>query len=371
MIMISCSKNDESLYNTPISGKGSFTDHGFIPAILSAGPDVAEFQSIIYYDDYVFVATSDGIWKNHLPTREWSRSGLDGKVITAIYNHPEIAGRFFAGVGSDLSPLFKTLYISNDGGMRWVPATRPVYDNHNHRYEAYVCFAARPGHPDHVYANLENGKTIAISTDGGYNWTRMNDMDYSYFGYQSNIAFLHENQNTIYQGSETPMDFAWLGRYEIDNDNPVVLDKFTTIIDIETWSNRRPKKLMTYQHTPGSLYVGQEGALSKVTGSTNKFIFKRNVGEFPYTYMYGIWVNPNKTDHILFGGGLNDNEQPMQLFETSDEGTTIHRFTDKMGLENPVVMDIIQAKNYPAILLNDKGADRVKLVLYKPYYIDK
>ncbi len=251
-----------------------------------------------------------------------------------------------------------------------MPAIQPVYDNHNHRYEAYVCFAARPGHPDHIYANLENGKTIAISTDGGYIWTRMNDMDYSFFGYQSNIAFLPGFPDVIFQGSETPWDFAWLGRYEIDNANPVVLGKFTTIIDAETWSNRRPKKLMTYEHTPGSLYVGQEGALSKVTGTTNKFIFKRNVGEFPYTYVYGIWVNPRRTDHILFGGGLNNIEQPLQLFETTDEGATIHQFTDKMGLENPVVMDIIHTEHYPAILLNDRGADKVKLVLYRPSYVN-
>jgi len=46
--MISCSKNDDPLQNTPIPGKGSFTDYGYIPATLSAGPDVAEFQFKMY-----------------------------------------------------------------------------------------------------------------------------------------------------------------------------------------------------------------------------------------------------------------------------------------------------------------------------------
>ena len=47
IIMISCSKNDDPLQNTPIPGKGSFTDHGFIPASVAAGFIASEFQSLI------------------------------------------------------------------------------------------------------------------------------------------------------------------------------------------------------------------------------------------------------------------------------------------------------------------------------------
>ena len=360
----SCNKND--LPDVEVPGVGEFIDHGFIPAPLAAGNVASEFQSLIHHNGHVFVATTDGIWKNNLSDKEWSRSGLDGNVITAIYKHPEVENKFFAGVRSDNSATFKTLYISIDGGNTW-NAANPVYSNYSGRYEEYMCFAARPGHPDHIYANLDGGTTIAVSTDGGNNWARMNNMEYSYFGYQSNIVFLHNNPNAIFQGAEQPLDYAWLGRYVIDQTDPVQLQNFTTIIDNTTWSNRRPNQLKAFAHSPGNLYIGQEGALSKVTGSTNQFIFKKDDGESPYSYIYGVWVNPANSKHILFGGGMSHIEQPMQLFETMDEGKTIHQFSEKFGLENPVVVDIVQTEKYPAILLNDRDANKVKLVVYKSW----
>lgn len=54
-----------------------------------------------------------------------------------------------------------------------------------------------------------------------------------------------------------------------------------------------------------------------------------------------------------------------------ESGKTIHRFSEKFGLENPVVVDIVQTDKYPAILLTDRGADKVKLVLYKSGAITK
>lgn len=344
---------------------GGFLDYGFIPASVSAGPDVAEFQSLVYNKGYVFVATSDGIWKNDLANAKWSRAGLKGKTVTAIYRHPEVENRLFAGVGSDGHTSSKTLFISDNNGKDWRAATHPIYDQQEKRYESYLCFAARPGFPDQIYANLEGGTTIAFSADGGNTWTRMNNMEYSYFGYQSVIAFLPNDPNTIYQGSEAPLDFAWLASYEINPDNPIMLGSYSTIVNHEIWGNRRPNQLKAFAHSPGTLYVGQEGALSKVVGNTSEFIFKKEDYESLYTYMYGIWVNPSNPFHILFGGGLNHDEQPMQLYETFDEGETIHRFSKKFGLENPVVVDIVHTDEYPAILLNDQGADKVKLVVYK------
>ncbi|TVR42457.1 MAG: hypothetical protein EA394_03260, partial [Bacteroidia bacterium] len=105
-------------------------------------------------------------------------------------------------------------------------------------------------------------------------------------------------------------------------------------------------------------------ALSVVNGSESKFIFKKMDDEFPYTYIYAVWVNPENPQHLLFGGALNHEEQPMQLFETFDEGENIYQYSEKFGLENPVVADIIQAGQFPAILLYDKRRDRVKLLVY-------
>lgn len=358
--LASCSKKDGS---TPTPNRAEFIDQGYIPASVSTPND---FQSAAYCDGYVFVATNDGLWKNHLATKQWTRAGLDGKYITAIYKHPTVSNLLFAGVKTDYTPTCKTLYISRDGGMSWTPASGIIYDSLNGCYENYSCFAVRPNNPNHIYANLEGGPMIAVSVDGGDTWKRMNKAEESSIGYQSAIAFLPDKPDLIYQGSENPLDDAWLARYDIDASDPTLLTNFTKIVDINTWSNRRPNELVSYSYTGNSLYVGQEGALSKVTGTTCKLIFKSDDNNYPYTYIKGIWVDPNNTQHVVFGGALNNNVQPMQLYETYDEGATIIRYENKLGLANPQVQKIVATNTYPAILLNDQGANKVKLVLFKP-----
>jgi hypothetical protein len=226
LILSACLKDD------PITtgvGKGTFIDQGLIPAEVEA--DYAIFQAAIYHEGHVFVATSDGIWKNKLSTKEWSRAGLEGKHITAIFKHPTITNKFFAGVESDNSATSKTLFISTDGGVSWQAANSPVFDDLEKRYENYFCFAVRPDHPNHIYANLEGGAMIAVSTDGGLNWLRQNNATENYFGYPCNIVFLPNNPNSVYQGSENPLDDAWLGKYDINSGNPILLENFSKVID--------------------------------------------------------------------------------------------------------------------------------------------
>lgn len=359
LIITSCSNDDNN------SNDQNFIDYGYIPANVSINNGVAEFQAAIYNENHVFVATNDGLWKVNLTTKEWSRSGLEGKTITAIFKHPTLQNKFFAGTKSNGTNTDKTLYISDDGGVNWSQASSPIFDGYDNKYENYLCFAVRPNYTDHIYANLEGGTTIAVSTDRGNTWTRMNNESSSYLGYQSNIAFFPNNPQYIIQGSETPLDFAWLGKYEIDYSNPVNSYDMSKIVDESIWENRRPNELQIYDFAPNDIYVGQEGALSKVTGNTNKFIFKSENNNFPYSYIYAIWVDPTNTNHILFGGAINGENQPMSLYETFDEGTTINRFTNKLGLQNPEIMEIVSTNTYPAIIINDRGINKVKLVLFK------
>lgn len=360
VMLVGCSKDDS---DTPALGNATFIDQGYIPASVSV---LTCAQMAAYDNGYVFVATSDGIWKNNLATKEWSRAGLEGKVVTAIYKHPAVANKFFAGIQTDYASSTKTLYISSDGCSSWAAVDNTPIDKLDGYHEDFFCFAARPNNPNHIYANLEGGVMIAVSTDGGSSWKRMNSKDESYIGYPCPIAFLPNNPNQLFQGAESPLDFAWLGRYDIDGSNPTLLTNFTKLVDMPTWSNRRPNELQTFLHTGSSIYVGQEGALSKVTGTTTQFIFKSDEHNFPYTYVNSIWVDPSNAKHIVFGGELNNQEQPMQVYETYDEGSTIKRYEDKLGMANPQVLEIVATDTYPAILFKELGVSRVKLVLFKP-----
>jgi hypothetical protein len=361
LFLCACEDGDTK---TSRAGKGILVDHGFIPTSAHSGTETAEFQSAIYNDGHVFIATSDGIWKNNLSTKKWTRSGLAGRIVTALYKHPIIHNKFFVGIESNGDPEDKTIFISTDGGVTWNASETVIFDGLSKKYEKYACFAIPINQPNHVYANLEGGTTIAVSTDGGQNWVRMNNEAYSNFTYQSVIAFLPSEPNVIYQGSEAPLDISWLGKYDIDPINPVVLSGFEKVINEGNWGNRRPTELLTFPNTPGELFVGQEGALSKISRGENKFIFRKEDGNFPYPYIYAIWVDIKDKTHLLFGGSDNNSEQEMQLYETYHEGISVVRIENKMNLENPEVREIINTETYPAILLNDKNTNKVKLVLY-------
>ncbi len=367
VINVSCNDNDNNNPNTKTPGQGTFIDHGQIPATLQANNNFAEYQTAFYDNGFVYVATSDGIWKNNLATKAWTRSGLDGKGITAIYKHPTIANKYFAGVQTDYTATFKTMYYSTDAGATWTAANTLPYDSLDNKYENFYCFAVRPNNPNHIYCNIE-GTTIAVSTDGGINWTRMNGLSEPSIGYRCNIAFRGNDASKIYQGSENPLDDAWVANYTIGS-NPSQLSNFTKITSHAEYGNRRPVELLTFPNTADALYVGQEGALSKISGSNNtlKWIFKKPIsgGDGHYPYVYGIWVDPTNSQHLLFGGQGNGGSD-MELYETYNEGATVHRFTDKMSLAVPQVMDIISTNTYPAILVDDRDNGKVKLLLYKP-----
>ncbi|RAJ93247.1 BNR/Asp-box repeat protein [Larkinella arboricola] len=368
LVTISCMDKDKDDVDLR-PGKGMLIDHGYIPVMVAGHYDFAlnEFQMAAYTNNFVYVATSDGLWKNNLLTKEWSRSGFEGKKVSCIFKHPAIENKLFAGIVPAEHKTEKSLFISNDGGVTWKAAQSPVHNDLDNRYETYVSMAVRPTHPDHIYANLEGGTMIAVSTDGGINWKRMNNEKDSYRGYQSNIVFLPDNPNQIFQGSENPLDDAWLGRYDIDAKDPVVLTNFTKVVDRSVFGNRRPVELKTNAYTGNSIYVGQEGALAKVSGTTTKFIFKAEEGHptFPYVYIYGIWIDPKDPNHILFGGAVNDNQTSLSLFETFNEGKQITPVTQDATLATAQVTKILATNTYPAIVIYDPSTEKVRLLLYK------
>ena len=371
--LVSCSKDDGI---DPIKD-GAFTSCG---SLVIEGKELAvrtEFQTAFYHEDYVYVATTNGVFKNNPEKKEWVEAGLQGKEILSIYKHP-ITNRVFVGTRSDLSSTNKTLFYSDDLGDNWIEAADPIFCNLENSYEEYTFFTVRPNHPNHIFANLMGGAMIAISEDSGNSWKRMNDNEESYFGYTCCLAFLPGNANDLFQGAEAPLDFATLGKYTVDPLEPSFLKDFYYLVKADKWENRKPNEIKTYDFAPNSIYVGQEGALSKVTyhgkdDFTSKFIYKATDGGQPgefddkenlYSYIEAIWVDPKDCNHIIFGGGLNNDIQPMSLYETFDEGKTIKRYKDRLGFENPYIEEIVGIGNNKIAIIISEG-NRMELFTFE------
>lgn len=354
-VIISCNTD-------PINPSREIIDYGYVSTSTASSP-----ARMFYHSGEIYVGSDDGIWKINLVEKIWKRSGLTGKKITALYKHPAVDGKFFAGVEST-GPAYKSFYISDDSGLNWQAATSPVFSDINNRYETYSDIRARPGNHNQLFANL-TGTTIAVSKDGGLTWNRQNYMNDSYFGDNCVINFLADNTNEVYQGAEAPLDHAWLGKYIINSTDPVLTGNLQRIIgDNYEWENRRPNCLETFTNTPGIFYAGLEGALAKVTGSQWIYLFKGSTApdNFPYAYIEGIWVDPADSRHIIFGGGVNGSNTSLSLFETFDEGQHIEQLGDKRGMADPEVIDIVAAGNYAAVLIVDKNDNRMRLLLFKP-----
>ncbi|MFT3740614.1 MAG: hypothetical protein QM786_17835 [Breznakibacter sp.] len=368
-LMVAAGCNDDS-DKLPASGKGTFVDYGYIPQQVDMESG-ALFQAALYYQNTVYVATSDGLWKNDLATKTWTRAGLEGKDLICIYQHSGQPQTFFAGLGYNNSPETRTVYISTDGCQTWNPATSPVYDNLDNRYEPYVCFAARPGYPNHIFANVGGGAMMAISKDGGQTWDRTNYAEESYMGYPCAIAFLPNDADHVYQSGEAPLDVSWLAKIEIDATDPVRQTSRTELFGIDDWENRRCNQLSFFSGVPNTLYVGQEGALSKVTGNTFKFIFKSPIDEgdeghdLPYSYIKGIWVDGENPKHLLFGGRTQEEMSDLRLYETFDEGKTIAHISDPMGMRDPDVVEILDTDTYPVVVVYDAAQSKVRLLMYQ------
>ncbi len=353
---------------TGIAQNALFTDHGFIPkANISATLGyAAEFQSAFHLNGEVFIATSDGVWKHTISTKTWMASGLQGKKVSCLVKHPTDTDKIFAA--TRVGPLGGgnkvALYISDDAGASWQESDTSLH-------ETISCIEFNPSNASYMYANVE-GSDIIMSSDEGRTWTKPLGL----LGYTCYILFLPNNDSMIFQGSESPLDCAWLGSYKLKKDKSVDFGSFKIVVDGQCgtgpWENRRPTNLSAYSHTGNTIYVGQEGALSKVDPSEvnqTRFIYvSEGQKDKPYSYIYGVWVDVKDSGHIVFGGALNgDNSGLMQLYETYDGGGRVFKYEQIFDVSAPHICEIVDlGNNKLGIIINDNDSNKVKLVIMEP-----
>ena len=295
----------------------------------------------------VLVGTADGIWARALDgSGEWNASGLAGVSIYATRRHPEREATVFAaGLPVD-DPDAPPFYRSDDGGNTWVASAKFPLNTFDQSSEPFYDLAVAPDDPDRLYANL-SGPSVAISTDGGMTWSLANGETEVFFGYPCVIHVLASTPGRLFQGCEAPLDNAWVATQDIDPADPFALVNFTYVAGGPDYAleNRRPNATASGSARPGTLYVGLEGALIALDDGGFDFVFRAGGGadDLPYAYVAAIWLDPEDGDHLVFGGGVNGENEVLSLFETRDHGQTIRRMPGPEALVDPSVEQIVPA----------------------------
>ncbi len=293
------------------------------------------------------VGTADGIWARPLDgSGDWSAAGLAGVGVFAMRRHPQLDATLFAAGMPAESPDAPPFYRSDDGGGTWVASATFPRNPFDLSSEPFFDLAIAPDDPDRLYGNL-SGPSVAISTDGGLNWTLANGETEVYFGDPCVLHVLAAVPGRLYQGCEAPLDNAWVAALDIDPQDPFALRNFTFVAGGPDYSleNRRPNAMAGSPARPGTLYVGLEGALIALDDEGFEFVFRADEGdtEHPYAYIAAIWADPEDGDHLVFGGGINGENEVLSLFETRDHGRTLRRLSLPAALVDPAVEQIVPA----------------------------
>lgn len=325
-----------------------------VPAVAAPGR-TSEGKRAVVVGGEILVATGDGLWRRRLDTqRVWERAGLAGVDVAFIRADSSPRGRLFAG-GEPKQAGTASLYVSHDSGRNWEAAQSSPLDPDG-KQEGFVDLAVSPRDSNYLFGSLSGGMGIAFSVDGGQRWERVNGDRESRFGYSCHIAFLPEDADRLYQGCESPLDFANLWVYELNQRALGAIGEPRTVVGVDRISNRRPQVLLPSPARPGWMYAGLEGALVAFTAKgALEYVYRADEsGRDPYIYVSAVWIDPSNPRHLVFGGGLNGPDGELTVFETFDHGLTHQRLQSPSGLRNPTAQTILA--------LDDKG-DQLAIVV--------
>lgn len=298
---------------------------GEVPAPKTAG--IGSQSPMAQVGEDVLVGTADGVWRRPLAGGAWTRSGLEGFSLAFVEAHPTDPARVFAGgLPADASTV--PFFYSSDGGVSWTAAATSAFDQLAGAYYAFYDLVVSTQNPSLLFANM-SGSTVNVSFDGGATWLLANGATEPDFGTHCHLALPATAQVRLYQGCEAPLDVATLARYPVNLADPVDLGNGETLVASDALGNRRPNILKAAAADPSLLFVGVEGALLAYDIPTDSasFPFRAEDEDAPeafYTYVRGIWSDPQDAATVLFGGAENGKDDAtLELYLTEDGGETV------------------------------------------------
>jgi photosystem II stability/assembly factor-like uncharacterized protein len=107
----------------------------------------------------LLAASEDGVYRSTNGGAAWRKTGVDGKGVRTIVQHPTVKNLFFAGTEDD------GVFVSTDGGNSWVAM------NGGLKQLTVYSIACDRSHADVLYVGTHGGG-VYRSSDGGKHWAQ-------------------------------------------------------------------------------------------------------------------------------------------------------------------------------------------------------
>ncbi len=338
------------------------------------GPDaatpelVANHETLVVAGSDLLLGTADGVWRRPLGgDGPWERSGLEQRTIHALAKTAD-GGRIVAAGFDPRDESAPTVWYSTSGGIDWVPASTwprgaPGQPDAGRSFR-FATLEPDPHDPYVVYGGLD-ADSIAVTVDGGATWLLANGALSPSFGYPC-VPHRLRAAPVLLQGCELPLDFAWVGAYDVDEDDRFSLSDFRYLRGYphaEELGNRRINAIASPSGRDDRLLVGVEGALLEITSMDPSWRDRtrieaswvyRSTGDsasMPYTYVRAIAPLSADGRHVLFGGTVNGTNEVLSLFETSTDGTAVWRLSAPVSLTDPRVEQAVRLGSDDVLLV--------------------
>jgi hypothetical protein len=336
-------------------------DFGKLPAAASTS---SNHTPMVVTDDKIIVGTDDGLWEHpRAHSGDWRQLGLAGVRIFAVRRDPGDSDTLFAA-GQPLDDAQASpFYRSDDSGETWIASTAWPVDATDDSTEPFYDLAVAADNSSRLYANLA-GSSIAVSIDSGDTWTLANDETTVSSDEPCILHVLESQPERLYQGCKLESENAWVATYDIDQDFPFELTRFTYVAGgpDAALGERRPNSFASGTARPDTLYVGLEGSLIAIEDDEFEKLLEVDAGDtdIPYARIKGIWLDPNDEDHLIFGGGVSGTNSELALFETKNHGGDIEQLDEPKALNDPSVEQIqpLGADNLAVLISESDGATR-------------
>lgn len=327
------------------------------------GPDAAtpalvgNHETLVVVGGDLLLGTADGVWRRPLAgSAQWARAGLGGFSVHALAVTAD-GGRIIAAGTDPEDDAAPTVWYSTSGGTDWVPAAvwprgAPGGPEAGLSFPFYT-LEPDPADENVVYGGLD-ADSIAVTVDGGATWVLANGAESPNFG-DPCVPHRPKGANVLLQGCELPLDTAWLGALDVNEQDRFALTGFRFVFgypNLVELGNRRINSIVAPPARANRILVGVEGGLVELTSKSGSWSSAADVDarwiyrsesdtrHRPYAYIRAIAPLGDSGRPVLFGGTVNGENEVLSLFE--ENGGIVRRIDAPFALEDPRVEQAVR-----------------------------